>query len=141
MSKQETTPARADLVVIGAGPGGYAAAFRAAELGLAVTVVDPEEHPGGVCLYRGCIPSKALLHVARLVEESREAADIGVTFTAPRIDLDRVRAWKDEVVAKLTGGLGAKVTQRKLTFVRGRARFVDAHNLAVTTVAGEETQP
>jgi len=140
MSTQDTTPAQADLVVIGAGPGGYAAAFRAAELGREVTLIDPADNPGGVCLYRGCIPSKALLHVAKLVEEAREAEAIGVTFAAPRIDLDRVRAWKDEVVAKLTGGLGAKVGQKQLTYVRGRARFADAHNLDVALVDGGETR-
>jgi len=136
MSAQNSIPEQARLVIIGAGPGGYAAAFKAAELGLEVTLVDPEANPGGVCLHRGCIPSKALLHVAKLVEESGEAADIGVTFAAPTIDVDRVRAWKDEVIGKLTGGLGTKVTQENLTYVRGMARFKDAKTLEVTGIDG-----
>jgi len=89
---------RAQCVVIGGGPGGYAAAFRAADLGLAVTLVDPEANPGGVCLYRGCIPSKALLNVARTIDEAAHAKDWGVSFTPPSIDLDRLRAFKESVV-------------------------------------------
>src|SRR5574339_687542 len=92
------------LAVIGAGPGGYAAAFYAADLGLDVTLVDPEPNPGGVCLYRGCIPSKALLHVSRLIHEARQAAEWGVEFGAPRVDLERLRSFKQRVVDKLTGG-------------------------------------
>ena len=88
MSSHDNIPATAQLVVIGAGPGGYAAAFRAAELGREVTLIDPEANPGGVCLHRGCIPSKALLHVAKLVSEAEESAAIGVTFAKPQIDLD-----------------------------------------------------
>ncbi len=132
----DAIPATAQLVVVGAGPGGYHAAFRAADLGLAVTLIDPAVNPGGVCLYRGCIPSKALLHVAKLVDETHESAAIGVKFQRPEIDLDRVRAWKDEVIGKLTGGLGQKVTQKKITFVRGTARLKDARTLVVTTVEG-----
>ncbi len=132
----DTIPATAQLVVVGAGPGGYHAAFKAAELGLTVTLIDPAINPGGVCLYRGCIPSKALLHVAKLVDETHESAAIGVTFARPEIDLDRVRAWKDEVIGKLTGGLGQKVIQKKLTYVRGTARLKDAHTLVVTAHDG-----
>ncbi len=131
-------PATAQLVIIGAGPGGYAAAFKAAELGLAVTLIDPEVNPGGVCLHRGCIPSKSLLHVAKLLNEAEEAADIGVKFTQPKVDVDRVREWKDEVIGKLTGGLGAKVKAKKLTYVRGMARFKNNTTLQVTTVDGAE---
>ncbi len=83
------------LVVVGGGPGGYAAAFLAADLGIHVALVDPEANPGGVCLYRGCIPSKALLHVAKLIEESRLAANWGVNFAEPQIDVSKLRAWKD----------------------------------------------
>ena len=136
MSSHDAIPATAQLVVIGAGPGGYAAAFRAVELGLNVTLIDPEANPGGVCLHRGCIPSKALLHVAKLVSEAEEAASIGVTFTKPQIDLERIRNWKDEVIGKLTGGLGSKVDKLKITYVRGTARFKDARNLSVTTTSG-----
>ena len=136
MSNTEKIPASAQLVVIGAGPGGYAAAFKAVELGLNVTLIDPEANPGGVCLHRGCIPSKALLHVAKLVAEAEEATEIGVTFKKPQIDLDRVRSWKDEVIGKLTGGLGGKVAKQKITYVRGMAKFKDAQTLTVTTTAG-----
>lgn len=135
---ENTIPNSAQLVVIGAGPGGYHAAFKAAELGLEVTVIDPEANPGGVCLHRGCIPSKALLHVAKVVEEAAESAEIGVTFAKPKIDVDRVRAWKNEVVEKLTGGLGMKVQQKKLTYVRGMARFKDAKTLHVMGEDGAE---
>ena len=128
-----TIPDKANLVVIGAGPGGYAAAFRAAELGLSVTLIDPEAKPGGVCLYRGCIPSKALLHVAKLVNEAEESAAIGVRFGKPKIDLNRVRDWKNEVIEKLTGGLGMKADRLKLTYIRGLARFKDNHTLQVKT--------
>src|SRR3954451_21183647 len=94
------------VVVIGAGPGGYAAAFLAADLGMKVTLIDPEANPGGVCLYRGCIASKALLHAARLINESHEAKNWGIDFGQPKIDVSRLRAWKDGVIAKLTCGLG-----------------------------------
>jgi dihydrolipoamide dehydrogenase len=137
VSSHDTIPANAKLVVIGAGPGGYAAAFRAADLGLDVTLIDPEANPGGVCLHRGCIPSKALLHVAKLVNEAEEAAEIGVTFAKPKVDLERVRNWKDEVIGKLTGGLSSKVGKLRITYVHGMARFKDAHTLTVTTVAGD----
>lgn len=136
MSENSSIPNQAQVVVIGAGPGGYAAAFKAAELGLSVTLIDPEANPGGVCLHRGCIPSKALLHVAKVVSEAEESADIGVTFTKPKIDVDRVRTWKNEVIEKLTGGLGMKVQKMKLTYVRGLAKFKDAHTLTVTTNDG-----
>jgi len=124
------------LVVIGAGPGGYAAAFFAADLGMQVTLVDAAPNPGGVCLYRGCIPSKALLHVAKLVTEARHAAAWGVTFADPSIDLNALRAWKDGVVEKLTGGLGQLGKQRKVTFVQGQASFVDAHTLSIAGTVG-----
>src|SRR5437773_3006040 len=94
------------LVVVGAGPGGYAAAFLAADLGLRVTLVDPEANPGGVCVYRGCIPSKALLHVANLVGESRHAKAWGIEFGEPKIDLGKLRTFKNDVVKKLTAGTG-----------------------------------
>ena len=133
---ENTIPNKAQLVIIGAGPGGYAAAFKAVELGLDVTVIDPEANPGGVCLHRGCIPSKALLHVAKLVDEAAESSEIGVTFAKPKIDVDRVREWKEEVIGKLTGGLGQKVKAKKLTYVRGMATFKDAHTLEVKTSDG-----
>ncbi|HJZ77171.1 MAG TPA: FAD-dependent oxidoreductase, partial [Vicinamibacterales bacterium] len=97
------------LVVVGGGPGGYAAAFLAADLGLSTTLVDPEPNPGGVCVYRGCIPSKALLHVAKVVDESRHAKAWGVEFAEPKIDLDKLRSFKDNVVKRLTTGTGQLV--------------------------------
>ena len=125
------------VAVIGAGPAGYAAAFRCADLGLKTTLIDPEANPGGVCLYRGCIPSKALLHVAEVLQTSRDAADWGLTFEPPTIDLDRLRGWKEEVVTGLTSGLGQLTRMRKVNQIRGTARFKDAHNLVVQPESGE----
>src|SRR6202046_5931452 len=112
-----------NIAVVGAGPGGYAAAFLAADLGMSVTIIDPEVNPGGVCLYRGCIPSKSLLHVAKLIEESEQAKNWGIEFPPPKIDPARLRSWKEGVVKKLTGGLGILSTQRKVTYMQGRAAF------------------
>jgi dihydrolipoamide dehydrogenase len=120
------------VAVLGAGPGGYPAAFLAAEKGLDVTLIDTEPNPGGVCLYRGCIPSKALLHVANVVNEAREASELGVTFADPEIDVDKVRIWKDEVVSKLTGGLGQLSRARKVKYVRGRGRFSGPNSIRVS---------
>ncbi len=124
------------LVVIGAGPGGYAAAFYAADRGLSVTLVDPSPNPGGVCLYRGCIPSKALLHVADVVSEARHAAAWGVTFAPPTIEIDKVRAFKDKVVTQLTGGVGQVARLRKIDYRQGTAAFRDARSLDITLVDG-----
>jgi dihydrolipoyl dehydrogenase len=129
------------VVVVGAGPGGYAAAFHAADLGMKVTLVDPAEAPGGVCLYRGCIPSKALLHVARLLAETRDAAEYGLRFERPHVDVDQLRSWKQRVVSKLTGGLGQLARKRNVTHVRGRARFIEPTRLVVTPAAGGAEQP
>lgn len=131
-------PASTQVAVIGGGPGGYAAAFLAADLGLQVTLLDAEPNPGGVCLYRGCIPSKALLHVAKVIGEARQASDWGVTFGEPRIDVEALRGWKEGVVGRLTGGLGDLCRRRKITFVQGRAVFRDAHTLTVRTEPGAE---
>ena len=128
------------LAVIGGGPGGYVAAFKAADLGLDVTLIDEEVNPGGVCLYRGCIPSKALLHIAKLLNESREAKKWGVKFAEPEIDLDRLREWKNEVITRMTGGLGQLVKARKLKHMQGRARFVDAHTLHIDKADGDQDQ-
>jgi dihydrolipoamide dehydrogenase len=126
------------VVVIGAGPGGYAAAFYAADLGMQVTMVDPSQNPGGVCLYRGCIPSKALLHVAKLVEEAKHAEAWGVRFEPPAIDIDRLRGFKEKVVNQLTGGLGQLSKQRKITYIRGMAAFTDARTLEITKDGGQK---
>jgi dihydrolipoamide dehydrogenase len=120
------------LAVIGAGPGGYAAAFYAADRGMQVTLIDPALNPGGVCLYRGCIPSKALLHVAQLVNEAKHAEAWGVSFKTISIDLPKLRTFKESVVAQLTGGLGQLSKQRKITYVRGTAAFRDARTLEIT---------
>jgi dihydrolipoamide dehydrogenase len=127
-----------NIAVVGGGPGGYAAAFLAADLGMTVTLIDPELNPGGVCLYRGCIPSKALLHVAKLLEESHQAKDWGIEFAAPKIDLARLRSWKEGVVKKLTGGLGVLSKQRKVKYVQGRAAFENSTTLRVTKADGSE---
>src|SRR5262245_34450258 len=128
------------LAVVGAGPGGYAAAFLAADLGLSVALIDPEPNPGGVCVYRGCIPSKALLHVAKLVDESRHAKAWGITFGEPTIDLDKLRAFKTDVVKRLTSGTGQLTKLRKITYIQGRATLLDPHSLTVAkTGGGEET--
>src|SRR5271163_4690564 len=126
------------VAVIGGGPGGYAAAFLAADLGMKVTLIDPEVNPGGVCLYRGCIPSKALLHVAKLLEEAEQAKNWGIEFAEPKIDLNKLRGWKEGVVNKLTGGLGQLSKQRKVEFVSGKAAFVNSTTVKVTKTAGGE---
>lgn len=134
------TPHAAQLAVVGGGPGGYAAAFLAADLGLQVTLIDQEPHPGGVCLYRGCIPSKALLHVAKTLAEARQATHWGVTFAEPTIDVGKLRIWKESVVHKLTGGLGDLCKRRQVTYMQGRATFRNATTLGVHTAQGEDTQ-
>jgi dihydrolipoamide dehydrogenase len=127
------------LAVVGAGPGGYAAAFLAADLGMQVTLIDPEANPGGVCLYRGCIPSKALLHVAKLIEESQQAKNWGIEFPRPKIDLARLRGWKENVVKKLTGGLGQLSKQRHVEYIQGRAAFENSTALRITKSDNSET--
>src|ERR1700740_2646504 len=128
------------IAVVGGGPGGYAAAFLAADLGMKVTLIDPEVNPGGVCLYRGCIPSKALLHVAKLIEESHQAKNWGIEFSGPKIDVAKLRGWKEGVVKRLTGGLGQLSKQRHVQYVQGRASFVDSNTLRVAKVGGGEEQ-
>src|SRR5213082_1901642 len=104
-----TERSQPNIAIVGGGPGGYAAAFLAADLGMNVTLIDAEKNPGGVCLYRGCIPSKALLHVAKLLDESRHAKAWGIDFAEPKIDLNKLRAFKDNVVKRLTNGTGQLV--------------------------------
>lgn len=129
-------PETKQLVVIGAGPGGYAAAFLAADMGMDVTLIDPAPDPGGVCLYRGCIPSKALLHIAGVITEADEAAEWGVEFGKPVIDIDKIRSWKNSVVAKLTGGLGQLTRQRKINYIQGKAFFENSNTLRLEKVGG-----
>ena len=125
------------LAVLGAGPGGYAAAFYAADLGMQVALVDMEKNPGGVCLYRGCIPSKALLHVAKVIDESRHASAWGVTFNDPKIDLDKLRAFKQGVVDKLTSGVGQVGRMRKVKFIQGRATLTGPKSMTIAGANGE----
>ncbi len=124
-------PSSTQLVVIGAGPGGYAAAFYAADRGMQVALVDPEPNPGGVCLYRGCIPSKALLHVAEVLNEVKHAEAWGVGFSGRTIDVKKVRAFKDKVVVQLTGGVGQVGRMRKINYIQGLAEFQDARTLKI----------
>ncbi len=127
-----------NLAIIGAGPGGYAAAFLAADLGMKVTLIDQELNPGGVCLYRGCIPSKSLLHVAKLIDESRHAKNWGIEFSDPKIDIAKLRSWKEGVVKKLTGGLGQLSKQRKVQYIQGGAAFENSTTLHITKIDGGE---
>ena len=127
------------LVVIGAGPGGYAAAYYAADCGLQVALVDSEPNPGGVCLYRGCIPSKALLHVAKVISEARHASAWGVSYGEPKIDLDRLRSFKDQVVQKLTSGVGQVGKFRKVNYIQGRAAFASPTSLTIELTKGPST--
>jgi dihydrolipoamide dehydrogenase len=129
-------PGARDLVVLGAGPGGYTAAFRAADLGLKVTLIERGTTLGGVCLNVGCIPSKALLHAAKVIEDAEDMAACGIEFSPPRIDRDRLRAWKNRVVGKLTNGLSLLAKQRKVDVVRGEAKFTGPYSLQVVTPEG-----
>jgi dihydrolipoamide dehydrogenase len=124
------------VVVLGAGPGGYAAAFYAADLGMQVALVDEDKNPGGVCLYRGCIPSKALLHVAKVVDEARHADKWGVTFGEPTIDLDKLRAFKQGVVDKLTAGVGGIARMRKVNFIQGRGTLTGPRSMTIAGATG-----
>ena len=125
-----------DMLVLGSGPGGYSAAFRAADLGMNTVLVERYATLGGVCLNVGCIPSKALLHVAQVMDEAAHFADIGVVFGKPKVDLDRLRAHKDKVVGRLTGGLAQMAKMRKVTVVTGVGMFIDPHHLEVTLTDG-----
>ena len=129
----------AEVLVLGAGPGGYTAAFRAADLGKKVVLVERFATLGGVCLNVGCIPSKALLHVARVMTEAQEAAHAGIEFGKPKVSLDKLRAWKSGVLGKLTKGLAALARQRKVEIVQGKGEFASPHTLKVQTAAGVKT--
>jgi dihydrolipoamide dehydrogenase len=133
-----TDTSNISIAVIGGGPGGYTAAFLAADLGMRVTLIDQEQNPGGVCLYRGCIPSKALLHVAKLITESRDAKNLGLEFGEPKLDLPRIRSWKEGVIKKLTGGLGQLSKQRKVEYIQGKASFENSTTLKISRAGGTE---
>ena len=124
------------MLVLGAGPGGYSAAFRAADLGMKTVLVERYATLGGVCLNVGCIPSKALLHIAAVMDETKALAEHGIAFGAPQIDLDKLRGWKDKVVGKLTGGLAGMAKSRKVEVVRGVGQFLDAHHVEVEVTEG-----
>jgi len=131
-------PRTTQVAVIGAGPGGYAAAFMAADLGLEVTLIDLEANPGGTCLHRGCISSKALLHVAKVIIDARDAEHYGITFAPPAINLEKMRQSVHGIVGKLTGGLGQLCRARKIRFMQGRAGFVDSNRVKITKDSGEQ---
>src|SRR5688572_28034318 len=126
-----------ELAVLGAGPGGYAAAFYAADLGMQVTLIDEEKNPGGVCLYRGCIPSKALLHVAKVIDEAKHADKWGVAFGEPKVDVDKLRGFKQGVVDKLTAGVGSIAKLRKVKFIQGRASLAGPRTLKIAGGGGD----
>ena len=128
------------VAVLGAGPGGYAAAFYAADLGMQVALIDEEKNPGGVCLYRGCIPSKALLHVAKVIDEAKHAGNWGVSFGEPSIDVNKLRSYKQGVVDKLTAGVGSVAKLRKVKFIQGRATLTSPTSLKVSGAGGAETE-
>lgn len=127
-----------NLIVIGAGPGGYAAAFLAADLGIDVTLIDNEKNPGGVCLYKGCIPSKALLHSANVISESEKAKEFGIEFKKPEINLSKLREWKNNTVNKLTGGLGQLCKQRKVNYVQGKAMILNNESIELSKENGDK---
>ena len=129
-----------EMLVLGAGPGGYSAAFRSADLGMKTIIVERYATLGGVCLNVGCIPSKALLHVAAVIEEAVHANDLGVTFAAPQVDIDKLRAHKDKVVGKLTGGLAGMAKGRKVDIVRGYGSFIDPHHIEVEETTGSSQE-
>lgn len=135
-SSTSAPPGALDLVVLGAGPGGYTAAFRAADLGLKVTLIERWPILGGVCLNVGCIPSKALLHAAKVIEDAHDMASCGISFGPPQIDLDRLRDWKSRVVAKLTNGLTSLAKARKVDVVHGAAKFIGPFSLEVSDAQG-----
>ncbi|BBN82640.1 dihydrolipoyl dehydrogenase [Pseudoalteromonas sp. A25] len=130
---------KTQVVVLGGGPGGYSAAFRAADLGLEVTLIESRNTLGGVCLNVGCIPSKALLHVAKVIDDAAEMSSHGVTFGAPQIDLDKIRSWKESVIGQLTGGLDGMAKMRKVKVVNGYGKFTGANTIAVEGESGTTT--
>ena len=127
---------KTQLVVLGAGPAGYSAAFRAADLGLDVTLVERYSTLGGVCLNVGCIPSKALLHVAKVMDEAKSLTAHGIHFGTPKLELDKVRAWKEKVVNQLTNGLAGMAKMRKVNVIQGDAQFTGSHTMDVTSAKG-----
>ena len=128
---------KTEIVVLGAGPGGYAAAFYAADLGKKVLLVEQDKKLGGVCLNRGCIPSKALLPAAKMIVEARESAHRGITFGPPQIELDKLRAWKNTIVEKLAGGVAFLAKKRGVQVITGRGYFENSQTLRIETPEGQ----
>src|SRR5689334_20030786 len=131
-------PIKTEVVVIGAGPGGYAAAFYAADKGKKVILVEQEKRLGGVCLNRGCIPSKALLHATKVMAEAKESSLRGITFEAPKVDLTKMRAWKDGILEKLGNGIKSIAKMRGVQVMHGRGHFDDSKTLRVETEEGQQ---
>jgi dihydrolipoamide dehydrogenase len=130
---------KTQLAIIGAGPGGYTAAFHAADLGVDVTLIDPNENPGGICLYHGCIPTKALLHFADVKDDVENAREWGLDFDEVSVDVNKLRKWKEKVVAKLTRGLGHLTKSRKINYIKAFAKFIDPHTLEITDADGNKS--
>ena len=124
-----------DLLVIGGGPGGYVAAIAAADAGIQTTVVEEARVPGGVCLREGCIPSKALLHVAKIIEDAAHAKNFGITFSEPKTDIEKLRSWKNGIIRKLSGGVKTLLAGRKVDYIKGRAEFESSR---IVRVEGDE---
>src|SRR5450756_2017428 len=131
-------PIKTQIVVVGAGPGGYAAAFYAADLGMKVVLIEREKRLGGVCLNRGCIPSKALLYATHQIVNSRESAHRGITFTEPKVEVDKLRTWKDSIIEKLAGGVATLAKMRGVTVITGRGYFEGSNKLRVETAEGQQ---
>ena len=131
-------PIHTEIVVLGAGPGGYAAAFFAADMGKKVLLVEQEKKLGGVCLNCGCIPSKALLHASKMIFEARESEHRGITFGPPKIELDKLRAWKNSIVDKLAGGVAFLAKKRGVQVLYGRGYFEGSQSLRVETAEGQQ---
>src|SRR5271163_3882181 len=129
---------KTEIVIVGAGPGGYAAAFYAADLGKRVILIEKEKKLGGVCLNRGCIPSKALLYATHQIVNSRESAHRGITFTEPKIEVEKLRTWKDSVIEKLAGGVATLAKMRGVTVLTGRGYFEGSNKLRVETIEGQQ---
>lgn len=134
-----STEIKAQVVVLGAGPAGYSAAFRCADLGLETVLIERYSTLGGVCLNVGCIPSKALLHVAKVIEEAKALASHGIVFGEPQTDIDKVRLWKEKVISQLTGGLAGMAKGRKVTVVNGLGQFTGANTIEVNGEKGKTT--
>src|SRR5580698_9747680 len=129
---------KTEIVVVGGGPGGYTAAFYAADLGKQVILIEQDKRLGGVCLNRGCIPSKALLNATHSIADARDAAHHGITFEPPKVDLTKLRAWKESVVAKLCGGIAMLAEKRNVNVIYGRGHFEGSQTLRVVTASGQQ---